>query len=43
MTLAIERFRNWAAQEAEIYIPSPEEHRLVQMMEIEASRAKQYL
>lgn len=43
MTLAIERFRNWAAQEAEIYIPSPDEHRLVQMMEIEADRAKQYL
>ncbi len=43
MTLAIERFRNWAAAEAEIYIPSPEEHRLVQMMELEASRAKQYL
>lgn len=43
MTLAIDRFRNWAAQEAEIYIPSPEEHRLVQMMEIEADRARQYL
>lgn len=43
MTLAIERFRNWAAQEAEIYIPSPDEHRLVQMMEIEVDRAKQYL
>lgn len=43
MVLAIDRFRNWAAQEAEIYIPSPEEHRLVQMMEVEADRAKQYL
>lgn len=43
MTLAIERFRNWAAQEAEIYIPSPDEHRLIQLMEIEIDRAKQYL
>lgn len=43
MTLAIERFRDWAATEAEIYIPSPEEHRLVQMMEVEADRARQYL
>lgn len=43
MTVAIERFRDWAAQEAEIYIPSPEEHHLVQLMEVEASRAKQYL
>lgn len=43
MTLAIERFRNWAAQDAEIYIPSPDEHRLVQMMEVEVSRARLYL
>ena len=43
MTLAIERFHNWAAQHAEIYIPSPDEHRLVQMMEIEARRARLYL
>ena len=43
MTLAIDRFRNWAAAEAEIYIPSPDEHRLVQMMAVEADRAKQYL
>lgn len=43
MILAIDRFRNWAAQEAEIYIPSPDEHRLVQMMEIEVDRAKQYI
>jgi intergrase/recombinase len=26
MTLAIERFRNWAAREAELYIPSAEEY-----------------
>lgn len=43
MTLAIERFRDWAAQEAEIYIPSPNEHRLVQLMEVETDRARRYL
>lgn len=42
MTTAIERWRNWAAGEG-IYIPSPEEHRLVQQMEIEVSRNKMYL
>ena len=43
MTLAIERFRNWAADVAGVYIPSPEEHRLVEQMEIETQRAKLYL
>lgn len=43
MTLAIERFRNWASETAGVYIPSPDEHRLVEQMEIEAQRAKIYL
>lgn len=43
MTLAIERFRNWAADVAGVYIPSPEEHRLVEQMELETQRAKLYL
>ncbi len=43
MTLAIDRFRNWAANKSGIYIPSPDEHRMVMQMEIEAQRAKQYL
>lgn len=42
MTTAIERFRNWAASEG-CYIPSPEEHKMVLMMEMEISRNKQYL
>lgn len=42
MTTAIERWRNWAAGEG-IYIPSPDEHRLVQQMEIEVSRNRMYL
>ena len=43
MTMAIDRFRNWAADVAGVYIPSPEEHRMVEQMEIEIQRAKLYL
>lgn len=42
MTTAIERFRNWTAAQG-CYIPSPDEHRLVQMMELEIERNKIYL
>lgn len=43
MSLSIDRFRNWAASEAGIYIPSPDDARLVQLMEIEVERYKEYL
>lgn len=43
MTLSIDRFRDWAAKVAGVYIPSPEEHQLVQMMEFETNRNKRYL
>lgn len=43
MTMAIERFRNWAADTAGIYIPSPDEHKLVLQMQIEVERAKLFL
>lgn len=43
MSLSIERFRNWAAQEAGIYIPSSDEAILIQKMEIEIERNKEYL
>lgn len=42
-SLSIERFRNWAAQEAGIYIPSADEAKLIQQMEIEIERNKEYL
>lgn len=42
MTIAIERFRNWAAGEG-CYIPSPDEHRMVQLMEIELERNKELI
>lgn len=43
LSLTLDRFRDWAAQEAGIYIPTPEEHYLIQQMEIEIERNKRYL
>lgn len=43
MTLSIDRFRNWSASVAGIYLPSPEDDRLIQLMEMEVERNKQYL
>ena len=43
MSLSIERFRNWAAQEPGIYIPSADEAILIQQMEIEIERSKEFL
>lgn len=43
MSLSIERFRNWAAQEAGIYIPSADEAILIQQMEICIERDKNFL
>lgn len=42
-SLSIERFRNWAAQEVGIYIPSADEAILIQHMEIEIERNKEFL
>ena len=43
MSLSIDRFRNWSAQEAGIYIPSADEAILVQQMEICIERNKEFL
>jgi hypothetical protein len=43
MTTAIERFRDWSAQEAEIYIPDASDYDLIRQMEIEIERNKSYL
>lgn len=43
MTTAIERFRNWSASEAGIYLPSSDEERLLQLIEIEMERNKEYI
>lgn len=42
MTTAIERFRNWAASEG-VYIPSPEDERMIQLMEIEINRNREFV
>lgn len=42
MTTAIERYRNWCAGEG-CYVPSPEEHRMVLLMEAEIERNKNYI
>lgn len=43
MTLTIERFRNWSASVAGVYIPSPEEQGLIERMEAEVERARQWI
>ena len=43
MTTSIERLRNWASEEVGIYLPSADEHKLVQLMEMEVQRNKQYI
>lgn len=43
MSLSVDRFRNWSAQEAGIYIPSADEAILIQQMEIEIERNKEFL
>ena len=43
MTLSIERFRNWSGAQAGIYLPSPDEGRLISLMEIEIERNKEFI
>lgn len=43
MTLTINRFRDWSASEAGIYIPAPDDLRLMELAEIEIERNKEYL
>lgn len=42
MSLTIERFRNFASAQG-IYIPSADEERLIQLMEIEVEQNKPYI
>ncbi len=43
MTLSIERFRNFAASEAGVYIPEAGEHAFLARMEDEVERARAYV
>ena len=42
-SLTIERFRNFASAQCGIYIPSPDEERLIQLMEIEIEQHINYI
>lgn len=43
MTIAIERFRNYASKEAGIYLPEPNEEDFLRSCEIEIEKNKHYL
>lgn len=43
MNLSIERFRNWSASEAGIYLPEPTSQAEIAAMQIEVERYKVYL
>lgn len=43
MSLSIERFRNWSASEAGIYLPPPTNEEEIKALEIEVERYKTYL
>lgn len=43
MTDCIERFRNWAAKEACIYLPAPNEHDMVGAMRLEVEKNKKWI
>lgn len=43
MTLTIDRFRGWSASEAGVYLPAPDDLRLMELAEIEIERNKEYI
>lgn len=43
MSVCIDRFRNWSAKEAGIYLPTAEEGALLAQCEVEISKANRYL
>jgi hypothetical protein len=43
MTTAIDRFRNWSASEAGIYLPAPGEDEYLKQIEIEISKKQEWL
>lgn len=43
MSVCIDRFRNWSAKEAGIYLPTAEEGILLRQCEVEIAQAQRYL
>ncbi|OUP37222.1 recombination protein NinB [Bacteroides sp. An19] len=42
-SLSIDRFRNWSSEASGIYLPSPDEIRLISLMEMEIERNKEFI
>jgi hypothetical protein len=43
LTTAIDRFRDWSANEGNIYLPSPNEEKFLQQIEVEISKKQRWL
>lgn len=43
MSLTLDRWRNWSSAECGIYLPAPEDFRLLELAELEIERNKEYL
>lgn len=43
MSICIDRFRNWASQEAGIYLPTAEEGMMIRQMEVEISKHSRFI
>lgn len=43
MTLSIDRFRNWSAAEASIYLPAPNEHQMLVYAQQEIERNNEFI
>ena len=43
MTLSIDRFRNWSAANAGIYLPAANEHQMLLYAQQEMERGKEFL
>lgn len=43
MSTAIDRFRNWASMEAQIYLPGEEDLTILKLMEVEIDRNKDFI
>lgn len=43
MSLSIDRFRDWASAEGGIYLPSADDHKMMEFARAEVERAKEYI
>lgn len=43
MSICIDRFRNWASKECDIYLPNANEHEFLKALQLEINRNQQWL